>query len=141
MKSINAAELNNPDVYPDENVLSQTLGKSYCVYLSLLEMFSQNDMTHEWRYYKDGKTWLCKVQHEKRTIVWMSAERGFIKAAIHFPEKYISNVCSLNISTRTRETIEGAKNTAKSSPCIFELKTSSALRDFSEVMQFKLVAK
>jgi len=141
MESINTIELNNPDIIPDENVLKQVLGKSYLAYASILELFNQNSMTYEWRYYKDGKAWLCKVQHKKRTIVWMSAWKGFIKATIYFPEKYVTDIYGLNISQETKNSILNTKNVGKSKPCIFEIHTKSILQDFSVVMLFKLIAK
>ena len=85
-------ELKNPSVYPNDGVLKSLLGKSFEAYASLLKLFAASDMTSEWRYYNDGKLWLCKVQHKKRTIVWMSASKGFIKATIYFPEKYIDDI-------------------------------------------------
>ena len=140
MEPVNTIELCNPDIFPTEEVLKQVLGKSYSIYNSLLELFKLNNMNYEWRYYKDGKAWLCKVQYKKRTIVWMSAWKGFIKATIYFPEKYINDIYGLDITVETKEHIKGTSNTGKSKPCIFEMKSSDVLVDFSKIMQFKLIA-
>ncbi len=140
MESVNAIELCNPDVFPTEEVLKQVLGKTFSIYNTLLELFTSNNMTYEWRYYKDGKAWLCKVQYKKRTIVWMSAWKGFMKATIYFPEKYINDIYGLDIKKETKEYIKETSNTGKSKPCIFEMKNADVLVDFSKVMQFKLIA-
>ncbi len=141
MKSNSDIELKNPDVYPNDEILKSLLGKSFEAYSSLLELFAASDMTYEWRYYNDGKLWLCKVQHKKRTIVWMSAWKGFIKATIYFPEKYIHDICSLDINQKTKDYIKNTRNSGKSKPCIFEMKTSSVPKDFSKIMQLKLKTK
>jgi hypothetical protein len=141
METINNIELINPEIYPDENVLRGILGKAYSVYVETLKMFDENNMTYEWRFYRDGKAWLCKVQNKKRTIVWMSAWKGFIQATIYFPEKYINDIYGLLLSEGTITKITNAKKVGKSIPCIFELKSKAVLKDFSEVMQFKLTAK
>lgn len=141
MKSNSDIELKNPDVYPNDEILKSLLGKSFEAYASLLKLFAASDMTYEWRYYNDGKLWLCKVQHKKRTIVWMSAWKGFIKATIYFPEKYIHDIYSLDINQKTKDYIKETSNTGKSKPCIFEMKTSSVPKDFSKIMQLKLKTK
>jgi hypothetical protein len=141
MKSNSDIELKNPDVYPNDEILKSLLGKSFEAYSSLLELFATNDIICEWRYYNDVKRWLCKVQHKKRTIVWMSAWKGFIKATIYFPEKYIHDIYSLDINQKTKDYIKETSNTGKSKPCIFEMKTSSVPKDFSKIMQLKLKTK
>ncbi|MBI9105171.1 MAG: DUF3788 family protein [Spirochaetales bacterium] len=82
METINKIELRDENIYPDENVLCKILDESYESYTKLLELFGNNDMNYEWRYYHDGKAWLCKVQKKKRTIVWMSAWKGYMKATL-----------------------------------------------------------
>ena len=140
MESINTIELCDADLYPSDDILKKVLGKSYDVYSSLLELFTTINMIYEWRYYRDGKAWLCKVQYKKRTIVWMSAWKGFIKATIYFPEKYVEDIYGLDLSQKAIEHIKNTGNTGKSKPCIFEMKSSSILKDFSKLMQFKLIA-
>ncbi len=87
MEQMNAIQLADEAIFPERNVLQDVLGDSYQAYESLLRIFDAHGMSHEWRYYKDGKSWLCKVQKKARTIVWMSAWKGFLKAAIYIPER------------------------------------------------------
>ena len=108
METINTKELGDKDIYPDDEILRKVLGNAFPSYLMLLELFGRNEMTHEWRYYNDGKAWLCKVQKKKRTIVWMSAWKGYIQAAIYFPEKYLDSLYSLSIDN---DQIDKIKNT------------------------------
>jgi hypothetical protein len=74
METINKKELNDESVYPDEEILKAILGRSYNAYCILLRLYDDNEMEYTWRYYRDGKAWLCKVQKKKRTIVWMSVD-------------------------------------------------------------------
>ena len=141
METINNIELKDESVYPDEGVLKSVLGKSYRVYCDLLQLYDDNELNYEWRYYKDGKAWLCKIQRKKRTIVWMSAWRGYMKAAIYLPARLIDQIYALNITEETKKKIENTKNIGKSKPCIFEIRDKDILKDFNEVMQFKISAK
>lgn len=141
MESVNNVELTDKSVYPDETVLKGVLGRSYRTYCALLELFDQNGMQYEWRYYMDGKAWLFKVQKKKRTIVWMSAWKGFMKAAIYIPERLTGDVYSLPISEETKERIQATKNVGKSKPCLFEIRNQRILKDLETVMQFKIRSK
>ena len=141
METINTIELTDENTFPSESVLKKVLGRSYNAYLELLKLYDKNDLAYEWRYYRDGKAWLCKVQKRKRTIVWMSAWKGYMQAAIYFPERYIDDIFKLRISDDTKNKIRKTKNVGKSKPCIFEIKNKKALRDLEEVMKFKIQIK
>ena len=133
--------MNDESVFPDEQVLKTTLGESYDAYCELLKLFDDNGMEYGWRYYKDGKAWLCKVQKKKRTIVWMSAWKGHMRATVYLPGKYINEIYALDISEEMKGKFKKTKNVGKSKPCIFEIRNKDVLEDFNKVMQFKILAK
>lgn len=141
METINTIELNNESIYPDESVLKGVLGNAYSAYNELLKIFMNNEMIYEWRYYKDGKSWLCKVQKKNKTIVWMSAWKNYMQACIYFPERQIEGVLNLEISKTLKNKIINTKNVGKSKPCIFEIRTNDILDDFNKVMNYKLIVK
>ena len=95
METINDRELTYESIYPDEDVLKSVLGRSFRAYCALLDLFDRNGMHWEWRYYQDGKAWLCKVQSKKKTIVWMSAWKGYMKAAVYLPERLLDELFGL----------------------------------------------
>ena len=141
METINNIELRDENIYPDEMVLRSILDQSYEAYTNLLELFQKYEMNYEWRYYRDGKAWLCKVQKKKRTIVWMSAWKGFMKATIYFPIRLLETVLELDISEELKEKINNTRNVGKSKPCIFEARSKEMLTDFEKVMKLKIVSK
>jgi len=141
METINNIELKDEKIYPDESVLSEILGQSYNTYLDLIKLFDKLEMNYEWRYYRDGKAWLCKVQKKKKTIVWMSAWRGYMQATIYFPLRFLESVLSLNITEESKEKITNTKDVGKSKPCIFEIRSKEVLIDFEKVMKFKINCK
>ena len=141
METINKKELSDESVYPDEAVLKKVLGRSYNAYCELLQLYNDNGMEYTWRYYKDGKAWLCKVQKKKRTIVWMSAWKGYMKATIYVPEKYFDELYKLPLANDTIEKIRKTDNVGRSKPCIFEIRNKSVLKDLDKVIQFKIINK
>ena len=141
METINNIELKDESIYPDELILKGILGKSYNAYEKLLGLYDNYGMDYNWRYYKDGKVWLCKVQKKKNTIVWMSAWKGYMQATIYFPEKYIDEIDKLDISKEVLERIKSTNKVGKSIPCIFEIRNMKVLVDFKKVMQLKIETK
>ena len=131
-------ELKDENTFPDEKVLKTILGNSFSSYSRLTELFHTNGMTFEWRYYRDGKAWLCKVQKKRRTIIWMSAWTGFLKATIYFSLKDLEKVYKIDIIEEVKDKIKETKDVGKSRPCIFEIRDEAILTDFEKVMQLKI---
>jgi len=138
METINNQELKDKDIFPDAAVIESVIGTSYPHYLALLELFEENGMTHEWRYYHDGKAWLCKVQKKKKTIIWMSAWPGYMQATVYVPEARIPEIDGLDLSERAKTRVAEARRVGKSLPCIFEIRDAQAIRDLNIVMQRKI---
>jgi hypothetical protein len=141
MEKENTIQLREESIFPDDAVLADILGDSFTAYQALIKLFDENQLSHQWRYYKDGKAWLCKVQKKDKTIVWMSAWKGFVKATIYIPEKYIDQVFALEISEDRKEYFRQSKNMGKSRACTFEIKSDEVLDDFNKVMQVKFTIK
>ena len=141
METINSVELRDEAIYPDNGVLCAVLGKSFEAYLSLLDLYKKNDLVNEWRYYKDGKAWLGKVQKKKKTIVWMSVWKGYTQAAIYFPVRLLNDILALDISEGQKEKIRTTKNVGKSKPCIFDIRDQNDLVDLEKAIQLKINIK
>ncbi len=141
METVNNIELKDEDVYPSDEVLRGILGESFAAYQELLKLYEANDFTVEWRYYHDGKAWLCKVQYKKKTVVWMSAWKGYMQAAIYVPEKHAAALFDLDLSEERKQRIRETKKMGSSSCCIFEIREPGILVEFEKVMRFKMGLK
>ena len=92
--------LRDAEIFPSDRVLKDTLGDVYDVLESFLATITNEAylLSFEWRYYNDGKAWLCKVQHKKKTILWLSVWEGFFKVSFFFTEKHLEAIAALDIS-------------------------------------------
>lgn len=141
MDTINKIELTDPAVYPDDERLKGVLGNSFDAYRELLDLYSKNEMQWAWRYYRDGKAWLCKVQKKTRTLVWMSAWKGYMQAAVYIPLRLLDEVYALPLEAETKARIEKTRDVGRSKPCIFEIRSTDILKDLDLLIQFKMTAK
>lgn len=138
METINTIELSDEQVYPSPQVLEHILGDSYPAYGELLALYDKHGLDYAWRYYKDGKAWLCKVQKKHTTVVWMSAWQGYMQATIYVPNQDIEDIYALNLHDATKAKIRNTKNVGQSKPCIFEIRARGILDDLEIVMQYKM---
>ncbi len=141
MEQINNLVLRDPLIFPDDKILHEVLESTYSYYEKLLNIFSSLELCPEWRYYNDGKAWLCKVTHKKRTIVWMSAWNGYMKATVYFPEKYTPGIFDLDIRESSKLMIQNCKNVGKSKPCTFEITDDETIADLLTIIHYKLRSK
>jgi hypothetical protein len=84
--------LRNADTFPSDKVLKDALGDVYIVLESFLGTITNEEyhLNIDWRYYNDGKAWLGKVQHKKKTVLWLSVWEDFFKVSFFFTEKHFS---------------------------------------------------
>jgi hypothetical protein len=55
--------LSDANKFPSEDIIFSHIGKTKALWISLFEHIHANhpDFAEEWRYYRDGKSWLLKV--------------------------------------------------------------------------------
>ena len=81
--------LSDKEEYPDDKVLSRHLGKVKNTWDSFIDFINESYpmFSGEWRYYKDGKSWLYKITKKKKTICWVSVYSNQFKTTFYFSDK------------------------------------------------------
>jgi hypothetical protein len=131
--------LNDPDIFPSTEVLAETLGKSFAVFEELSNVITGSDygLTLEWKYYHDGKAWLCKVCSAKKTIFWLSVWDGFFKTGFYFTEKTRPGVMELPIDENIKAEFAQSQSAGKLIPLSMEITKKKQLKDVLEIIRYK----
>ncbi len=132
--------LKDSNVFPSNEVLRDTLGDTiYNVLETFLGTITDEEyaLTPEWRFYNDGKAWLCKFVYKKRTVFWLSIWEGFFRLGFYFTEKHIDGIAALDISEVIREDFSKAKPVGRLLPMILDVKDKDQLKDILTVIRFK----
>lgn len=140
MKEVNQVMLlREENVEPIENVLRNVLGDElFGVYEELLRIITAEfDLQYEWRFYKDGKSWLLKAVHKKKTIFWLSIWQGFIKTGFYLTEKTRYGIDDLQISMEIKKDFTKAEAIGKLIPLVLNIREKEHLKDFSEIVRYK----
>ena len=135
--------LRDAEIFPSDRVLKDTLGDVYDVLESFLATITNEAylLSFEWRYYNDGKAWLCKVQHKKKTILWLSVWEGFFKVSFFFTEKHLEAIAALDISEAIKTELASAKTVGRLIPMIFNINNANQLEELLTVVRFKKTLK
>ena len=105
--------LRNKELYPTEEVLQKVLMDSIQAYNQLVTTIAELQAEMIWRYYNDGKSWLCKVQHKNKTIFWLSVWDGYFKTTFYFTEKNCQGIELLDIDQTIRNEFRNNKRIRK----------------------------
>ena len=131
--------LKDEQSYPDDHLLKKALGQSFEAFRNLASYINQPDsaLSMEWRYYKDGKAWLCKVSAKKKTVFWLSAWNGFFKIGFYFSEKTGTGVEDLAINPSIKKDFRTAKPIGKLFPLIISVQHTHQVEDLIKLMNYK----
>ena len=132
--------LRKPEIFPSKEVLKDILGEVYDVLDELETTLTQDEfaLSFNWHYYNDGKSWLCKVSHKKKTVFWLSVWDGFFKTSFFFLERHLEGIAALQIDDNAYKM---EKEWGKMIPMIFNIKDKKQLQDLLKVIDFKKKAK
>ena len=131
--------LREKEVYPNNEVLEKALGESFLAFNELMETISNEKyaLVPDWRYYKDGKSWLCKVSNKKKTVCWISVWNKFFKAGFYFTEKTRLGIHELLIENKIKEEFSQSKNIGKLIPLVINVFRKEQIDDVLKIIEYK----
>ncbi len=134
--------LTNPDQEPTDKLLQDVLANQlYQTYLELQKTIREIELSYEWRFYRDGKSWLCKITNKKKTVAWLSLWEGFIKIGFYFTEKTRVGIIDLNIDDEIKSSFVKAAPIGKLIPLTIVLESKNKIEDFRKIAKYKMIQK
>lgn len=132
--------LKDPDVFPSAKVLEKVLDKKYPVFKEFIGTVESEEfkLVLNWRFYKDGKAWFCKVTLKKKTVLWLSVWSDCFKVAFYFTEKSGGGIPGLKIDDSIKEFYVNHKPIGKLKPIVIEVKRKSQLVDIKTLIEYKI---
>jgi hypothetical protein len=129
--------LRDPELQPTREVLKGALGGSYPLYEDLTEVSKTLDVIPEWNYYKDGKAWLCKAVHKKKTVFWLSVWNEYFKVVFYFTAKTCAGITDLDIDENLKRDFCEHESYGKFMPLIFVVTEREQIEDIVKVIHYK----
>lgn len=133
-------QLNNPDLYPKDEVLQEALeNHSFNLFKSFRETIigDEYELILEWKFYNDGKEWLCKVTGKKKTVLWISVHKSYFTVSFHFAERHRETVLTLAISETLKEVFSSAKPAGRLVSLIIDVRSETEIAGALTLIQLK----
>lgn len=133
----------DPDREPTSAVLEEELGPRFRIYRKLVTTLESEEygVLPEWRYYKDGGAWLCKMTRKKKTVFWLSAWKSHLTCGFYFTAKTSQEIAALKIEKSIVDAFESAKPIGKLLPLTIDLKLNKQLNDSYQVVRYKITQR
>ena len=131
--------LKDPDLYPSAEALEKAMGPTYTVLSQFLDavVSEKFGFNPEWRYYNDGKAWLCKIQYRSKTVAWLSVWPECFKVVCYFTERTGAGIPGLEIPEELKKKYREHRMIGKLKPLIMEVVGEGQLNDVYRVLEYK----
>jgi hypothetical protein len=135
--------LSDKDQYPAEEVISSNIGKTWTIWQSLFQYLHADhpDISEEWRYYNDGKSWLMKVTRKGKTIFWLSVIKGSFLITFYFTDRAEEAINKSSISDELKEQFSNGKKYSKIRGLTIKFKNKKDIEYFKAMLVLKLSIK
>jgi hypothetical protein len=135
--------LTDKNIFPTEEVIFSHIGKSKIYWKSIFEHIHTNlpDISEEWRYYNDGKSWLLKVTRKKKTIFWLSIYKDLFRITFYFGNKAEPVIMESSISDRLKEEFKNGKSYGKIRGITIAISSDKDIESVKSLINVKLSLK
>jgi len=101
--------------FPTDEIIFSHLGKTKDIWISFFEYLHEHhpDITSEWRYYNDGKSWLMKNTQKKKTVFWLSIREGTFRTTFYFTDKAAKAIADSTIPAEMKKQFKDGKQYGK----------------------------
>jgi hypothetical protein len=131
--------LTDKAVFPDHTVLADTLGKAIDAWdaFNILLAAEHPFYAVEWKYYNDGKRWLCKVHKKTKTMCWISVWDNFFRIGFYFGNKEEDAIQQSTLDDSLKKQYADYNGKLKIRPLVIVVKKKSDLKPLQELFMLK----
>ena len=107
--------LTDASEFPSEEIIFSHIGKTKPLWLALFDYIRNGhpEFAQEWRYYRDGRSWLMKVTRKKTTVFWLSIIQGTFRTTFYLSDKAEAALMSSGLSEELKEQFKSGKRYGK----------------------------
>lgn len=132
--------LTDKDLFPTEEIIFSHIGNTKKYWQELFNQLHSKypEFTEQWRFYKDGNSWLLKITKKSKTILWVSVFKDHFKTAFYFGEKAEQKILSENISDQLKEQFKNGKKFGKIKEIIVTPSSDEDIANVFSLIELKL---
>ncbi|MDR1757784.1 MAG: UDP-N-acetylmuramate--L-alanine ligase [Bacteroidales bacterium] len=131
--------LENPNIYPDKEVLTRVLGDSYPAYEQLLNTITGDEynLKTAWNFYPVNNTWLCRCYRKKRTVFWLSVWENYFRLTFYFTQHALKRIAALDLDKHLKLSLGLTEKNTPNFPVIVSFNNETRLEDVLKIIHVK----
>jgi hypothetical protein len=135
--------LTDKNQFPTEKIIFSHLGKNKSLWVSVFDYIHSNypELTEQWNYYNDGKSWLIKVTRKSKTICWVSLIKNSFRMTFYLNDKAEKAVMASSIPNEMKLQYQTGRKTKKINGLTVIFKTKKDVEITKELIDIKLSLK
>lgn len=135
--------LTDPNVQPTEELIFSIIGENSVYWEKMVDYLYENhfDITEEWRFYNDGKSWLYRTLRKRKTIYWIGVQKDTFRVSFWLGEKAEPIIEASDLPESIKEVYRNAKR-FKIGRCItIEMRTPEDFNHVVKLIEIKVKLK
>lgn len=137
------AVLSDPDLFPSEEIIFRYIGKYQEHWKLLFDRIRERHpgLEGNWKYYRDGKSWLFKMTGGSETVFWLSlAERTF-RITFYFNRKNEGFLLHSGVSEKIKKEYRDLPASKNFRPVTILVKSKTDVEQILQLTGIKVNAK
>ena len=135
--------LTDPNVQPTEELIFSIIGENSVYWEQLIEYVYENhfDITEEWRFYNDGKSWLYRALRKKKTLYWAEIIKDTFRISFWFGDKAEPVIEESTLPENIKDAFRNAKRYAHSRAVSIEVRSPEDFENVVKLLELKVKLK
>jgi hypothetical protein len=135
--------LTDPNVQPTDELIFSIIGENSVYWQQIIDYLYDNhsEISEQWRFYNDGKSWLYRVLRKKNTIYWIGVQKDTFRLSFWLSEKAIPMIEASTLPDAIKEEYRNAKPFNKSRCVTVVMRSSEDLDNVLKLIELKLKIK
>ncbi len=135
--------LTDKNQFPTEEIIFSHIGKSKTFWKSIFKYIHTTypDITEQWNYYNDGKSWLMKITKKSKTIFWLSIVQDSIRITFYFGDKAEQFIMDSKLSDELKSQFKDGKRFGKIRGLTLLLNSEKNIEFVKELISIKIKIK
>jgi hypothetical protein len=125
---------------PDDEALAAALGKTHSLWTKIREHLAKefDPLRPEWKFYSKKYGWTLKVQHKKRTILYLTPLDGGFRIAFVFGDRAVAAVEESTVPETVKEQLRNARKYVEGRGLRIEVKSAKDVKTVKELIHIKM---
>jgi hypothetical protein len=135
--------LSDRNKIPSDEYIFSLIGEKKDLWLRIMNHTSEvcKDCSGGWNYYNDGKQWLFKMVHKKKTIFWAGILTGTFRITFYLGNKAEPVIESSDLPDEIKDQFKNAKRYGLIRPVTFKVMNDSDVDNILKMIGIKLKLK